>query len=82
MEEWQCEPENRLKFTLQSVYRGSFFIWHLLINLKTKSNGGAGSRNGYTSFSPKEKTGTRSALNYASQNKYRKSQRLVHTHTE
>lgn len=62
---WQRETEDALEFLLKRVYRRAPFVRHLLVYLaralgqSTKDEREGGRR---TSFSPKENTGTRSAL--------------------
>lgn len=66
MEQGQCETEHGLEFLLYRVDSGALLVWHLLVYLQhtvqnligpSKTNTGPP-----TSFSPNEKTGTRSAL--------------------
>ena len=67
MEQWESEPEHVLELLLQSVDSRTFLVRHLLVYLQHVRTLSACvmsyvKEGSLTSFSPKEKTGTRSAL--------------------
>lgn len=65
MKEGKRETKHILELLLKRVYRGALFVRHLLVDLSGVEFGCSRSTDkiGFlTSFSPNEKTGTRSAL--------------------